>query len=240
MQEKGTENMKKTISLLMALVLLFALTACSSKPDILGTYKSEFDITELIVTEFDGGADIDGTDLSLGNYLDAFTFTVLFQFNEDGTYSEHIDRASFEASLEDMRNAIVPLMNDLMLQAFIEEFAVYGYTAETREDVETILGMAWDDILPSALGMEMDELLDEMMKGVTEEIDYDETLAEGNYKAEDGKLYLSDGLEYEIDESVYEYYELDGDTVSIVAGVNIEENEYFTYPYVLTKVESAK
>lgn len=227
--------MKKMISLLMALVMVFTFAACGG-PDILGTYEVEFDLTQLVCDEFDKGAGIDGTEMSLSNYLDDFTITMISEFNEDGTYSQYADSASLEAALDNMAAAIAPVMNDFMLYTFAEEFSAYGYNIETREDVEALLGIEWDNIFSTVLGMDMDSFISEMMTELSTDLFEDSMLQEGNYKAVDGKLYLSDGLEYDIDETIYETYEMDGNNVIITGSVNLEEDEYLPYPYTMVKV----
>ncbi|MBQ3011321.1 MAG: hypothetical protein IJD81_09040 [Oscillospiraceae bacterium] len=228
--------MKKMISLLMALVMVFALAACGSSPDILGTYEAEIDLTDLVCDEFDKGAEITGTGISLSNHLTDFKIVMISQFNEDGTYSQTIDSASLERAMGNMKNAIIPVMDDFLLYTFKQEFVGYGYTINTREDVEGILNIAWDDIYSSVLGVDLNEFVDEMINELSADMFEDTLLLEGNYKAEDGKLFLSDGLEYNIDENVYETYEIDGDTVTITGGVNVEEEELLPYPYTMTKV----
>jgi len=49
-------------------------------------------------------------------------------------------------------------------------------------------------------------------------------------------LYLSEGLDVEINQGAYENYEINGNTVTITGGVNIAENEYLSYPFDLVKI----
>lgn len=228
--------MKKMISLLLVLVLALSMTACSSGPDILGTYEATFDMTDLIVSEFDSGAGVTGTDLSLGNYLDEFTVKVIFEFNEDGSYTQRLDASIMDESLAAMRDAVIPMMDDFMLKSFSDQLAPYGYNISTREDVEAAVGMAWDDIFPQVLGISLEEFIQTLIDQLKEEVFAETIIQEGMYKAEKGKLYLSYTAGEEPMESAYETYEIDGDTVNITGGVNVEENEYVTYPYILTKI----
>lgn len=228
--------MKKMISLLLVLVLALSMTACSSGPDILGTYEATFDMTDLVVENFDEGAGVTGTDLSLGNYLDEFNVKIIFEFKEDGSYTQQLDASIMDTSLAAMKDAVIPMMDDFMLKAFIEQLAPYGYNIATREDVEAALGMAWNDIFPKVLGISLEEFMATLIDEMKTEVFAETIIQEGMYKAEKGKLYLSYAAGEEVLESAYETYEIDGDTITITSGVNVEENEYITYPYTLTKI----
>lgn len=230
--------MKKMIALLMALVLVFAMTACSSAPEILGTYETTIDMTDLIVIPFDGGAGVTGTDLSLANYMEAFSFIMVSEFNEDGTYRQYKDTASLETAMDNLKDALLRFTDDLLLYSLTEQFASYGYDIKSREAVEEMLDMEWDSIFSYIYGIDLEEFVGELTDVLSEELlnETDRLLQEGKYKAEDGKLYLSTSIDEEIDESAYKTYEIDGDAVSITGGVNIEENEYLSYPFTMTKV----
>lgn len=227
--------MKKILSLLMALVLVFSLAACGG-PEILGTYETKIDMTDQLVTEFDEGAEISGTELSLANYLDECSLTMISVFNEDGTYSQSVDAASIDAVLENLKDAIIPLMDDLMLYSFIDQFSVLGYTIETREDVEQIVGMEWEEIFASVIGVDSEQFVSDLIDELSESLISEDLSKSGKYKAEDGKLYLSNAPEEEINESAFETYVIDGDTVTITGGINIDESESLPYPFTLTKV----
>jgi len=96
--------------------------------------------------------------------------------------------------------------------------------------------MSWDEIISTSLGMTLEEFIDQVMDELDNEFVTDEPLAEGQYKAEGGKLYLSEGLDVEINQGAYENYEINGNTVTITGGVNIAENEYLSYPFDLVKI----
>ena len=210
--------MKKLIALLLSVVLACSLVGCGG-PEILGTYKTTADVTDLFVESFDEGTGLTDPELSLANYMDSFTLVIISEFKEDGTYVQYLDSASTEAALDALAGAIVPLTEDLVLYTLSEQFRAFGYSFETKEDVETFVGMAWDDII---------ELVADTLT--------DEVLAEGNYKAEKGKLYISESLDTEISEGCYETYEINGDVITVTGGVNIEETEILPYPFDLVKV----
>ena len=227
--------MKKLIALLLAAVMMLSLTACGG-PEILGTYETTVDLTSYVAESFDEGSELGGTELSLENYLNNFSITVVCEFREDGTYSQSIDSESLDASIEEMKSAVLVMMDDLLLKTFADLYKVYGYTVETKEDVEALTGMSWDDIFPTTLGMSAEEFLATLIDESIAESFSDTLMAEGKYIAKDGKLHMSMALDEECSEDAYETYEIEGDTVTVTGGVNIEDNELLDYPYVLTKI----
>jgi len=109
-------KMKKYISLLLALVLVFALVGCGPKaPELLGTYTTEIDLLDMVVQNYDEGTGFSGSDLSLANYLDSFTLVMVSQFNEDGTYSQYMDGDALDTAMANMSSACVLMMDDLLL-----------------------------------------------------------------------------------------------------------------------------
>ena len=228
--------MKKLIALMLALLMTFSLVGCSSGPELLGTYEGTFDITELIITEFDNSTGLNDPSISLDNYMDKFEIKVIFEFKEDGTYVQKLDSASLNASMETLKSATLLFMDDLMLKTLIEQLAPYGYDLQTKEDVAALLGTSWDGIFSQTMGMSAEEFISELIDGLAAELMAEETLAEGKYKAEDGKLYTSLSVDEDYLEEAYETYEIDGNTVTITGGVNVEENELLSYPIVLKKI----
>ena len=209
---------------------------CSSGPELLGTYEGTFDITELIITEFDNGTGLNDPSISLDNYMDKFEIKVIFEFKEDGTYIQKLDSASLNASMETLKSATLLFMDDLMLKTLIEQLAPYGYDLQTKEDVAALLGTSWDGIFSQTMGMSAEEFISELIDGLAAELIAEETIAEGKYKAEDGKLHSSLSVDEDYLEEAYETYEIDGNTVTITGGVNVEENELLSYPIVLKKI----
>lgn len=227
--------MKKLIALLLSVVLACSLVGCGG-PEILGTYKTTADVTDLFVESFDEGTGLTDPELSLANYMDSFTLVIISEFKEDGTYVQYLDSASTEAALDALAGAIVPLTEDLVLYTLSEQFRAFGYSFETKEDVETFVGMAWDDIINTSLGMSLEEFAEQLINELVADTLTDEVLADGNYKAEKGKLYISESLDTEISEGCYETYEINGDVITVTGGVNIEETEILPYPFDLVKV----
>src|SRR5699024_7879109 len=57
-------------------------------------------------------------------------------------------------------------------------------------------------------GTSVDEIIEEAFSAESMEDIADEFFNEGNFEADDGKLYLSDGYDYAVDPNSYETYEL--------------------------------
>lgn len=228
--------MKKLLSLLFTMGLVLSLIGCGSKePDILGTYDTTINLKELLVEEVNGQLEMD-TETSLGDYMSDFNMLVVSEFSEDGTYKQYVDMEKFEASYTQLKSELTLYMNDMLAEVLVMSLTDSGLEVESMEDVENMLGMTYDEIIEMSLGMSLEEFVDFAMD---ESVDLDamaeEATSEGKYKAEDGKLYMSDSLDTEIDESAYEVYTLEGNVVTLTEGVNIETNEYFDYPLEMVK-----
>lgn len=210
--------MKKFLCVMLTLVLLASvLTGCSNEAaKLVGTWEGEIDMTDLVNEEL--GAEF--TDMFT---LDDMVFTMSITFNKDGTYQMTLDRESVEAAfdgmIEDMKAGLID-----MLEA---EIAAMGIEMSVEEMLEAS-GMDLDTMLEEALAaVDMDSLIDEMV---------DEASSTGNYKAKNGKLFLSDGVEYQPDPEIYEMYTLSGSTLTLT-DPGIEDSSFAgLYPVVLQKV----
>ena len=59
--------------------------------------------------------------------------------------------------------------------------------------------------------------------------------SEGKFKAKSGRIFLSDGLDYEVDPNVYGIYKVDGSTLTILDYVGEDQNFLGMYPLTFTK-----
>ena len=71
-----------------------------------------------------------------------------------------------------------------------------------------------------------DEMVEQMVDGAS---------SEGKFKAKSGRIFLSDGLDYEVDPNVYGIYKVDGSTLTILDYVGEDENFLGMYPLTFTK-----
>ena len=234
---KGKEKkMKKIVALLLAAVMMLSLSACG-KPDIQGVYSAELDITDIIAESFDEGADMGEGMPSIREYLGTVSITMICEFNEDGTYSQYTDMQSAKRAMESFNAAAVKYLDDMVFLLLKEEIALQGQIVNSREDIEGLIGMSWDDLFVTALGTDIETAVDELFEEALPIEVFDEDLKrEGKYKAEKGKLYRSDSLSESVG-SGYETYELDGDTVVLTGGYNVMTIDEIVYPVTLVKVK---
>lgn len=207
--------MKKTVALLMAMVMLTGLLAgCGGDNALVGTWETSIEMADQMNQQF--------TAAGLGDYikLDSFAVVVRFTFNEDGTYSSAADVDALDAPMEAMKTTI--------------KDGLIAY-AEDMIASEGLEGVTADDVFAAA-GTSLDEMMEEMFMEDEIKAAASEQTAEGNYKTGDGKLYLSDGLDHAIDESMYHNYTIEGDTLTIVDIVGGDDSDAAMYPMTLNKV----
>lgn len=208
------KNMAKFLSVMLVLVMLVSLTACSGDQEkMVGTWEAELEMAD-VFNESMGDAE-EAEFLA----VDSFSFKMVLTFTEEGTYTMSADEDSVVAAMEGLKED---------LKVGMEEYLVYIMAQEGLE-------MSIDEIM-EMMGITMDELIDSV---VTQEL-IDEMVSvmatEGNYRAEDGKLYLSDGVENVVDMTAYETYTLEGDTLTLVTTTETDEYSDYIYPMVFTKV----
>lgn len=209
--------MKKRIALLLSfvLVLSLALCACGGKETVVGTWKTNIDMADMLNQEMEAAG--------MGEYINIESFNVplVMEFKEDGTGSMTVDQ-------DGMNETVDKLAEDMTtgLEAyFTDYFASMGLEIDLDEAL-------------AASGMSMDDLVEEMKAEFASEEAFAEFTTEFNYKAEDGKLYISDDLETEIG-TTYNTYELNGDTLTLEQGNEEldEEAAKYLFPMVLTRVK---
>ena len=210
--------MKKRIALLLSFVLVLSLALCAcggQKATIVGTWKANIELAEAFNEEMAA--------MGMGDImnLESFALPLVMTFNEDGTGSMTVDQ-------EAMTETIDKLAADLTagLEAyFTEYFASMG------------IEMDLDEAL-AASGMSMDDLVEEMKAEFAGEDAFAEFTNEFKYKAEDGKLYVSEDLDSEISD-VYNTYELKGDALTLDIGTEEldEEMAKYLFPMNLTRAK---
>ena len=213
--------MRKQMSLLLCLLLavsmLVGLTGCSSDKDaLIGTWNGEADLTDVINESF-------AADEELSRYVqvDSFKLPMVLVFNQDGTYSLGVDKTAVQAEIESLKTDVSD-----GLTAYLEDvIKEQGLTGVTVDDLLSAMGVSMEDLMAEAFSEDaVDELVEEMA-------------SEGNFDVKDGKLFLSDGLDYAVDETVYETYTLEGSTLTLLEYVadDATEEDQALYPMVFTK-----
>lgn len=186
--------MKKVLCVCMAaLMMLTMLTACGSKTDeeILGNWVCEMDF---------GGYFNEGlaSEPEVAEYLtiDEFVLEIELNLNSDGTYEMTADNDANLAAYEAVKEELAAGM-----EAYVDAIA-------------TDIGMTGDELLAAA-ETTIEEMIEESFSVDMYYEIIGEMEAEGKFEAADGKLYLSDGLNYDIDKNYYETYTLNGNTLTI-------------------------
>lgn len=209
--------MKKMIAVLLALVMLLALAGCSdsSTDSIVGTWEATVNSTAILDQL------MEGMDEELQSYfeLGEFTYTMNITFRDDGTYATAMDEASVVAAVD----SLVASLEEGMIKAMEAQFAEMGIDM-TVEEALAATGMTIADLMT---GIDAETIVAELTTGT-----------EGNYKAEEGKLYLSASLETTVDETIYDTFTLDGDKLTLTEHFGSEDDQTFAaemYPMVFTR-----
>lgn len=213
--------MKKRIAMILCLVMALSLVLCgcgSEKDALVGTWTGTMDMAELVNAGMVEGLGADAAELAEYMEVETLEITVTMTFNDDDTYSLVVDEASIDAAMhgmvEDVTNGLIQYFEDML--------AAEG------------LDMTVDELLAYS-GMSIDTLAEEMYNSIATEDMFDGLNSEGNFKVSDGKLFLSDGLDYAVDEAIYEMYTIEGNTLTIDKGTATDEYEDYIYPMVFTK-----
>ncbi len=227
----------KILALVLCLAMAFALCACGGdegekkeekvvKTDselFVGTWEYKIDMADQIyselIYEFSDAADY----IDFDEVLCVMTLT----FNEDGTYKmttgmDKDSKKAFEKSLEE---------------------GLYAYLEEALALEQEQLGMSDEDYEAAymeAYGMTSAELCKETVDEAVAEFDLDDLVGdeiEGNWKAKDGKLFMTEDLDDEISDGDYDEYEdLSEDGFTLVKGfTDGVEDDGDMYPMVFTK-----
>lgn len=240
------KNLKKVAALLLVLALGLTLCACGGKSDVIGTWQGELDASEYVIA----GADEEMRNVasslgltselpSIGDYMGSYCVKYRFVFNEDGTYAMNMDEGSFQETIESYKLALTDYCRDVFFIALTDTLVQMGAAGEISsvEDLESLLGVSLDELINEALGMELSDYVSQIFDEEFETLFPKELMnAEGKYKTKDGKLYLSAGLEYNVDPEMYDLYTIEGTTMTIEAGpAAVESDSVWVYPMVLEK-----
>lgn len=231
--------MKKIFALMLALALCLGMVGCGTEekaPEILGTYETTLDMRDIMVAGFDNSAGEYG--VSLDDYMGSAEMILISRFNEDGTYSQELERESVEEVKAETERAFGELMDDLLLAVVIDALAQQGVELSTAEEVEAYVGRSLESAFVDYIGMDKETYISATMDQLfSVDAFVEAAYVEGKYKAEGGKLHMSFSLNDDYRNDAYENYSIDGNVVTVVSGVNVEEMDYMRYPYELVKVE---
>lgn len=210
--------MKRIIAAALAAVMLLALAGCSSGDDtakLVGTWKGEL-----------GGSYVsDEMVAALGeetaSYFDFSSFSISYTmiFNEDQTYCVTLTEEDARKAADDL----MVIVEAGMVKMFEEQIALAGLDMTVDELLE-MNGTTMDELMSESF--DIDALVDELGSGTT---------SEGNYLAEDGKLYLSDSLDTKPSKLSYDEFTLKGNTLTLTNYVGNDSSFDWVYPMTLTR-----
>lgn len=185
---------KRILSVLVAAVLLLTmLAACGSKTDkaLLGKWVCEMDFGSYLNEGL-------ASEPEVAQYMmvDDFILEVELYLNQDGTYRMTADTTANKASYEEVKSELADGMEAYM-SAIAAEYEI------TLEDLLAASETSIEEMIEESFG-------DAMYYEIIGEME-----SEGKFEAADGKLFMSDGLNYDIDKNVYETYTLNGNTLTI-------------------------
>lgn len=188
--------MKKITAFLLALVLALSLTACGSSESrqLVGTWQCVVDITAQMDTEMSDALDSEyASEVPMQMYLTTV-------FNDDGTFTMGMDADATTVSFTAYIQALKPVIVELSYQ----EAEKQGMTREEYDKVLAESDLTVDSLVDSVLSaFDVSALLGDIGGDITA----------GRYKAEKGRLYLSEnGSSFKAEESVG--YTLSGGTMT--------------------------
>ena len=164
------KKLTKLLALVLALALVFSLTACAGKTSIVGTWKYTMDYNKLMESmSEEEGTDAEDEDMkglvdAMNKLFEGLTMVIVLDLKEDNTFTMSTDEASMKAANE----LIKERMPDFLKSMFGED----GLNAMLGE------------------GQTMDDLVNNYAEEFnTDDMEMEET--KGTYTYEDGKLVLT-------------------------------------------------
>lgn len=210
--------MKKIISLSLCLILVLSLCACGAKEDLSGKWTATLNM----VSSYN--AELEAVDPTMAQYLalDRFDVPLVLELNADGTYAMRVERADMEAVMAE----VIDKTKAGMEAYFADLLAQQGIEMDVTEAL-------------AAMGISMDDLVAEMTVQFENDEFYASMTSEGQWKAKDGKFYMTDSLDVPAGIGEYNTYVLEGNTLTLDVGTETldEATAEMMFPMVLTRSE---
>lgn len=212
------KNVSIILSVLVVLALMLSLTGCGEQKKFVGSWEATIDLTDFINQGI-------AEDEEMAEYLEMEEFALVMKvtFKEDGTYKMYVDEKSAEKAFESAKKDFKQGMNE--------------YFEDYIDSME--LGLTVDEVLESS-GVDMDSLVEEAFGEELYNSLVKEMASEGNFEAKDGKLYLSDGLDNDIDEDEYDTYEISNNELKLIESFGDDagdSEDMDLYPMTFKKVD---
>ena len=223
--------MKKTMAVLLALVMALSLTACSKNETkkLVGTWRYTMDLTETMNREMAESYELDTLD-GTGEFCVYMDFTVA----KDGAYTLGVDMDATGESLTGYYQALAPVLAELVYAAGEEQ----GMSREQYDAALEAMDMTMEEYISTIFSaVDMGDLLTLMLGSGAG------TESSGWCKAVDGQLHMAETAG-ELDAAGYVAYTLNSDgTMSwtdddgqLSGQLTAQERELITFPMVWTKI----
>ena len=222
------KKLRKIIILVLAAAMVLCLTGCGAKNELLGKWETELAIGRFFADTLDEvvlesaadelGVNADGLALA-SDYFGDMTMPYYLELKSDGTYRLYEDTDTVISEMKTATGEWCVAFYIGILEQMGADVTEFGST--DRERVENILGIS------------IDEYVDELYADALDPTAFG---AEGKYKAADGKLWLSAGLEYLPDETMYYTYTLNNGKLTLHDDLGIDEGLEWMYPMTLSYV----
>ena len=239
------KNLKKLLAAALCLALCLSLCACGKASPLVGKWTSETDMLALADEQIQMQLDSMmesyaqmGLDLKLpqlSSYVSGLTLKIDFSFTEDGLYSMAMDKELFAQELEQFKAGFTDYMQEVFYISIAAGLEMEGYQISSKQELEDLTGGSLDELFLAVMGIDMASFVSQVLdiafapETLAQAID-----ASGKYETKDEKLFTSAGEEYDIDPTVYEIYELEGDLLTIYQGTVADNGSGFSvYPLKL-------
>lgn len=213
---------KQAICIFLMLALVCTLAGCDVPDDgdkdaFLGTWNATANLVESINESLTEG--FGGVDEGLVEYfkISSFEVTLVYTFNKDNTYSIRVDedslRAAIEQTKEEVKDGALAYLEDVIAQNELD-MTVEELLEASELDLDALADSAFD--------------FSDIRKSFTDSLECD-----GQWKAENGQLYLSKSVKEEA-EDLSELYEITSDGIRLTKPEG-SEDEMGIYPLLLKK-----
>lgn len=204
-------SISKVLSIVLMLALVLTLAGCGEQSKFVGKWEAKLDLSDLMNKQM-------GENAAMADYIkiDDFIMVLELEFEDDGTYKMSVDEDEFADSIDSIKDDLKDGLTD-----YFEDYIKGMGVQMSVEDVLKQSGTDLDTLVEDALS-------EETIEGITGEME-----KEGNYEVKDGKLFLSDGKDKDIDEDVYTKYEISDDELKLTESSDEEEADL--YPMTFKK-----
>jgi len=209
---------KRFLALLLVIAMILSMAGCSSgdTKKLVGKWRCEIDMTDYLMETLME----DSQEIAEYIALDDVVIVYYADFKDNATACMYADEYQIAQTFEHLEDNLVDALGQYMVDLFYEQTGMYM----TLDEILELSGVSEQE-LRNSLGF--DQIVQELCDGL---------YMEGKYKAENGKLHISAGLDYNIDPAMYETYTLDGNVFTITGCVGSEIPDFNPYPMMFTKI----